>query len=515
MIYNTKRQNFQLNLPFQQSEARGTQVVETFTGKQSKQMYSYAIKQTEPVTFSWAFQKQSWDESSADSQTYLLKNDVAKIHSIIVTNTLKGGARGCKKCPTGASHAGCIPCPPGKYIDENTGQCVTCPGNTIAHNQDQAGLKSCTPCGKGLTQKDHIRCMSDCHFTSPDGHHYDFSKIGGIQSVSGNPLFTTSGTQYYHHFNISLCGDGFAFPLVQCSDNISFAGHHEMNENQQVMDRVTSMICRTTLIPPKPGDTEGVLAAQPLALGDVLVNITSNASGDHDIITKALTEIGFPDEYADLDVHFRYMSELETSACRQGRTTVITLRCDPQQKGTGQLLLPPKCMDGTCDGCTFYFLWKTALACPKCSEQDFTVIKGECKLGTQEIHYQSPNHCIGLTAHTKKQACSVLPFWMMVAAGAVVGFGLLLLILVIYCWKKNKKLEYKYSKLMQGGNKDGELPEVETCALDDGEDEEQFDAVHFKESKRNRLMNKLRSMGSKRGDMGEFEPIRMDKVPLT
>lgn len=493
-----------------QSESRGTQVIETFTKKQPKQAYSYAIKQTGPVTFSWAFQKQSWDDTTADTQTYNLKNDFAKIHSIVVTNTLRGGSRGCQKCPTGASHAGCIPCPPGTYIDERTGLCTMCLGNTVAHSANQEGLQSCTQCGKGLTQKDHVKCVTDCHYTSPNGHHYDFTKIGGVQSVAGNPLFTTSGTQYYHHFNISLCADGNVFPMVQCADNIS------VTQEQTMVDKVSGMICRTTLIPPKPGDQEGVLAAQPLSLGDVLVNITSNSSiSDHEQIIKTMEEIGFPSENAELDVHFRYMSELETSACRTGRTTVITLRCDPQQKGSGLLLLPPKCMDGTCDGCSFYFLWKTALACPKCTDKDFTVIKGECQLGKQQVHYQLPSYCTGLEAHTKTQACSVLPFWMMIAAGAVVGFGLLLLIIVIYCWKKNRKLEYKYSKLMMTSNKDGELPEVETCALDDGEDEDQFDAVHFKESKRKRLMNKLKSIGSKHGNMEEFEPIRMDKVPLT
>ena len=38
----------------------------------------------------------------------------------------------------------------------------------------------------------------------------------------GSRLFTTSGTQYYHLFNISLCaGDGL-YPTVSCMDNITF-----------------------------------------------------------------------------------------------------------------------------------------------------------------------------------------------------------------------------------------------------------------------------------------------------
>lgn len=51
---------------------------------------------------------------------------------------------------------------------------------------------------------------------------------------------------------------------------------------------------------------------------------------------------------------------------------------------------------------------------------------------------------------------------------------------------------------MNSSSKDGELPEVETCALDDGEDEDQFDAVHFQESKGKRFFKKLKSMSNRR-----------------
>lgn len=34
---------------------------------------------------------------------------------------------------------------------------------------------------------------------------------------------------------------------------------------------------------------------------------------------------------------------------------------------------------GTCDGCTFYFLWESVEACPLCTEHDFHEIEGACK----------------------------------------------------------------------------------------------------------------------------------------
>ncbi len=48
-----------------------------------------------------------------------------------------------------------------------------------------------------------------------------------------------------------------------------------------------------------------------------------------------------------------------------------------------------------------------------------------------------------------------------------------------------------------GSGKDGELPAAETCALDEEEDEDQFDSVEFKESKGKKLFNKFKSMTKK------------------
>lgn len=42
-----------------------------------------------------------------------------------------------------------------------------------------------------------------------------------------------------------------------------------------------------------------------------------------------------------------------------------------------------KCPAGTCDGCTFYFLWESAEACPLCTERDYHEIEGACKRGFQ------------------------------------------------------------------------------------------------------------------------------------
>ena len=70
--------------------------------------------------------------------------------------------------------------------------------------------------------------------------------------------------------------------------------------------------------------------------------------------------------------------------------TIITLRCDMFKQGSGELMHPPNCIDGTCDGCNLHFLWLTSQACPSCGDDVYTEITGECVDGEQQIHYIAP-----------------------------------------------------------------------------------------------------------------------------
>ena len=62
----------------------------------------------------------------------------------------------------------------------------------------------------------------------------------------------------------------------------------------------------------------------------------------------------------------------------------------------------------------------------------------------------------------------------------------------------NCRLQYKYMKLVESANeKDGELPAAETCALDEGEEDEHFDAVEFK-SKGRKFLKKFKKPSAKK-----------------
>ncbi|CAH1782541.1 unnamed protein product [Owenia fusiformis] len=486
-------------------------------GRTPTQSFSYAITKNEPVTFSWAFQKTDWESAyEGDKVLYKLSNDIAKIYSISVTNTIDGGATECRSCPKGTKDDQCVPCPAGQYIEPNSTQCKTCPANTIIQSDQPWGKEACHSCGQGLQAKDHQLCYSTCQYTDKAGRQYDFRQLNSPTVLAGARLFTSSGTQYYHTFNISLCGhEGLGEAL--CANNVtqSSDGTAESSKSDEAHG-VQSMICRSTLIPPRMNEQGESISAQPVSLGDHLLNITNSS------MKTELEAAGWTKDEYDLDLHFTYVSSESTKACPDGRYTVIHLRCDVKESGSGTLELPPKCPDGTCDGCTFHFMWNSKHACPQCHEDDYDVVKGECHQGEQIIHYYPPKHCVLMgdgKPVTKKMKCPILPFFAEVAIAGATLLAVLLITVLVYCWKRNRKLEYKYMKLAAGSGKpniDGEmeLPAAETCALSEDE-EEQFDAVKFKESRGSKFMNKLKNITGKGGD-NPFESIQLtDKTPLT
>ncbi|KAK8385107.1 hypothetical protein O3P69_012121 [Scylla paramamosain] len=140
------------------------------------------------------------------------------------------------------------------------------------------------------------------------------------------------------------------------------------------------------------------------------------------------------------DLHFFYTAPQSTRACPSGRATTLTLRCDPEQPGPN------------------HGAW-------------------ECVQGFQKVHYITPSHC--RHEHAKEGRlvpCSVrLSFLVEVIVLSAVCVALLPCLLLFCLWKKNQRLEYKYMKLVaKESSKDGmmELPPAESCALDDGEEEE-------------------------------------------
>ncbi|XP_078339498.1 endosome/lysosome-associated apoptosis and autophagy regulator family member 2-like [Crassostrea virginica] len=485
---------------FLSDEFGSSGIVKTWTGSQKKQQYRHEIKSVQPLVVTWAFQ--SSDETASE--------DVARIYSVKVTNTLTGGASSCQKCLRGVKNNECIPCPAGHYFDSNTTECHPCPKNEVIRSRLAWGEDSCVKCGPGLLAKDGTQCVSDCIYTDDAGRKYDFTALKSPKFVKGANLFTGSGTGYYHGFNFSLCADENT--KASCQNNMTGGlGTKEVP--------VHAMVCRSAMVPTK--EKQNIVSTQPVSIGDYLVKILTNQSHDTEL-HKLYEQGGIPTEGMERHVHFFYKTDEKTTACPKGRETIITLQCDQTQEKDGEIEIPPKCPDGTCDGCMFHFLWKSQQACPQCEEVDIQIIVGECQDEVQTVHYSAPKYCKpkdnmkGQEQRKCRLKLAALPFVLKVGIPSIVGVGVLLFACVIYCWMRNRKLEYRYMKLVEGSGPsyDGELPGVDSCGLEDGE-EEQFDSVSFSETKKKGLFSKLRGKKYKSHDDNPFETSHTEKLPLT
>ncbi|KAG1703654.1 Small G protein signaling modulator 3 [Nymphon striatum] len=500
---------------FMMSNSKTLVVVEKWEGTQSKQHFRYVVVKNDSYTFSWSFRKVPDDKNygfiSDKTDFKMYENDFAKIYVINVTDTVDGGASSCLSCPKGTKDDGCIPCPPGHYISSDM-SCVHCPPNTIIESHGMPmGNDSCKPCGLGLTSTDGQNCYSDCNINFGN-QQFDFNFLPKSVLVKGQPLFSSSGTHYYHLFNISLCGkDQFA----TCSDNVTTGGF----KANQFSGKARSHVCRSTMIPVVEHGVSGFMTTMSVSLGDVLIGISTKPSYQNITVGKEFLKGKHQN-----DIHYFYKSPEATHACKQGRSTTITLRCDRNQKGNGTISVPSSCGDGTCDGCHFHFLWETRLACPLCTKSDFQVVKGECQHGEQLIHYIPSSHCLLSggkdEAPPTRKICEIIPQLLQVAIGLIICFGILLLLLVCYFWKKNRKLEYKYMKLIQSNtDKEGELPIAESCGIEDDEylEDEQYDNIEYNKGKG--LLGKIRAMtgsNTKNEADNPFETIQLtEKEAMT
>jgi len=252
-----------------------------------------------------------------------------------------------------------------------------------------------------------------------------------------------------------------------------------------------------------------------VTLGDHLIGMTKKSR---------LGDIHVLDEFFNgKDLHVFYGTPTATKSCPKGRTTTVTLRCDSEQPGQGQVTLPSRCPDGTCDGCHFHFLWTSQSVCPICGTQDIKVVKSECVAGEQNVHYLAPKHCLmpdDLPAFKKNLCSTQIPFVLQLIIMGSITVALLLCLTVFYCWKRNRRLEYKYMKLARNHAvpTEKEQPECETdltaaesCALDDDEDED--DVSVTVPIKSYGLVNKIRSMANAKSETGSpFETIQLTEA---
>uniref|UniRef100_A0A8C3TIP4 KIAA1324 like n=1 Tax=Chelydra serpentina TaxID=8475 RepID=A0A8C3TIP4_CHESE len=342
----------------------------------------------------------------------------------------------------------------------------------------------------------YIRCMAK-RLVSHVGLslNYDLTNLSGVGSLMNGPSFTSKGTKFFHFFNISLCGNE-GKKMAICTDNITDVTVKDMvAESEDSSSLVGTFVCQSTIIPSDSKGFRTALALQSNSLADTFLGATVETTlGNINIETEM-----FPSSPRTIpDVNFFFKSSTVTTPCENGRATVVVMRCNPTKPGEGAISVPSKCPVGTCDGCTFYFMWESAEACPLCTEHDYHEIEGACKKGFQETLYvwNEPKQCIKGIALPEKRVstCETMDFWLKVGAGVGAFTAVLLIALTCYFWKKNQKLEYKYSKLVMTANsKECELPAADSCAIMEGEDNEEEIVYSNKQS----LLGKLKSLATK------------------
>ncbi|KAK1801314.1 hypothetical protein P4O66_022995, partial [Electrophorus voltai] len=445
---------------------RNNGVVESWKGTVGKQSYSYLIKSNRTVSFTWAFQR-----TEAYTTERQFSSDFAKIYSIHITNVKGGVASQCRQCALGSSHtaSACVPCPPGHYMLNGTGVCKSCPPNTFVRPEQPLGEEACVQCGPNTnSNKARTSCVNDCTLAvlyKGESLRYDFSPLANVTHFQSSPRFTSKGLRYVHQFSVGLCGtEGRA--LASCVDNVTDS-----------RKQVNGYVCQSTIVPSEIRG-QSVVSSQPFSIGSTLIGVSTDSTLDH----ISSSENYFPAELKLPDVIFYYQAPETTQVCKYGRSTSIRLRCDPTVMALDQISLPRytaelNCSEGTCDGCSFHFLWRSQYACPLCSERNYQKIVTYCNNGIQRTTYvwQQPLQCTGGVTLPAPQvsACVTMDFWLKFGVSVGTVAALLLVTISCYFWKRTRKLQYKYSKLMMNvGDKDCDLPAADSCAIMEGEDAE-------------------------------------------
>ena len=355
----------------------------------------------------------------------------------------------------------------GKLVELNA-ECLKCPPGFIINSTlpfAKGMRESCIKCGPGLiSNSEGTECIADCNTLEIDGDEYSLSSLSYPLSFQASQLFTASGMKYFHTFNISLCGS----PIKDlCANNASSPKFSTSIDPGGFVDSsLSSLVCRSTMIP--DGD-ENVFSTQSVSLASKLRGVSRKPK---------LLEQEVIGQFASVksDLHFFFEPTSPTTSCKKGRSVIITLRCDPSvpSDSTPIISAPSSCPLATCDGCTFNLLIRSnsSATCRKCRETDYDTVRGECVDGVQNVHLINPKNCIIDMVSRKNilvRHCSLLPRSIQLFLTFISFFAVIMTVLLIYFWKKNRKLEYNYSQLIENKNTS------ESCMEDDDEEEDNKD----------------------------------------
>ncbi|KAA0191502.1 hypothetical protein FBUS_01130, partial [Fasciolopsis buskii] len=477
----------------QEQVGREEFMVKSWTGSVPRQNFILHIKDSRPTNFTWTFQKMNPNRSVFD-------HDHVRIYNIRVTNAVGLGAIGCRKCLKGMEHGKCVTCPRGLFYVEVTNQsshqtlinCTECPTNHVVISDStmtRSVSEACIPCEPGTRSINSSICVLDTAPITPNGIQYNLTKfLSAEHRINGTRMFTPSGNRYVHEFRLQLSYG----KTTECVEEFASV----------FSSRVTALICRHTCVwtsthPEKTVYTKPISKCKlslviPLwmksnfherntvSLADRMVKaIPSNISQSFwDEINRNLTRAGWTPDTTGSDLHYIFETDDTTKSCPHGRKAVVTLRCgfvfdysldDPDTAGI--LEVPPSCPDGTCDGCLYQFLWTGLQACPICRNEELQKIVGECHYGKRTVYRTAPRGCrlSESILHAELESCPMVSKGQMAVIILTVIIMCLLSFIILICHRRNKRLQYKYMKLIQSAESKSQQPN--SCALEEAEEE--------------------------------------------
>ncbi|KJH41687.1 hypothetical protein DICVIV_12334 [Dictyocaulus viviparus] len=351
-----------------------------------------------------------------------------------------------------------------------THECIHCPLNTVVNvSSERSGVENCIACGENLHSVNGITCTSHGTFTVERNNRtlrYDLSTwLNKTWTTSGVKVFAREGSSYYHSFNFSLFSE-----KIQCQEvyDSSDAASAEV---------VIGAACRLTVLLDVGSNRTTLAFISPLLLATRLEEISLRRIRNGWNLTDQLLEYEGVDESSrPIDVHFWFDSVgVPSEACPKGNAYVATARCTPSKK-VPEFRLPYTCPDGTCDGCLFHAIVESVEACPICGAGDYRIIRGECVNGQQAIHYIPDKWSMA-----KRKYCGRRTSRM--SARGIDRHC------VLTGQEAQSRIEYKYTRLVESRN--GELPGVETCGLEDDEDEASINYKLFARAFLNRIGRRL------------------------
>ncbi|KAI3388935.1 hypothetical protein SNEBB_006759 [Seison nebaliae] len=425
-----------------------------------RRIANLTIDRNEPLQLIWMFRPRQID----DIDDHLF-HDTFILYSINVTNVQMAPSTDCVLCDGRFRNddndgGACMKCKESQFFSISKRRCMNCPKNWKIkkvfdrfqfHSSDIRSKKllnislvddyrrHCEKCPKNMISSNGIDCISDCRLRDKDRRLVDFSAIEQFTIRTTSSDFMKNN---YQMWNISLCGTN----NIECHDNSSsmqMLGPILKNFNDGFMqenfrESIDGRICRMSFIGKSDNEIE---SKNPILLSKDIISL--NYSTDQ--LDRRIVIIEYESITTAKCEKFRSFAKLY---CRIDMDEDITLDSNERR------LIRNSCGEKNEDKCCEQIIYYTKYACPICLDEELIVSKSDCVDGRQRVEYKSINNICRIDEKRNNEMMECSPLSRMTLFIVMLTLFLLvsLACIIIYCWRKNLDLQYKYTKVVSRQN---------------------------------------------------------------